>query len=153
MAKRKQRDALYAYLDKQGVLVSGDEHLIQAAKQKYWAQYKKEWRKQQRKENKAYTIYFNPKEHTCIRKAAVAQSISPTRFIKQASLSMVGKDSFVDPALLGKIREVLARCITDVEELLVISGISMDREDTILKRMEQLEDQVLNLIAHPQSKR
>ena len=92
MGKRKKSDGLYAFLDRQGVLATNDEALIQEAKRQYWAAYKRDWRKQQRKQSKSFTIYFTGKENSSIRKAAASQTMSPTKFIKRAALVMAGKD-------------------------------------------------------------
>ena len=133
------------------MLESGNKLLIQDAKRRYWADYKKQWRRAKRAQSKVFTIYLDPKEYKCIGRAIAKSSTSLTRFIKQAALAMAQQATALDPATIGLVRECLALCCTDLEELLQGNGVSRVIEEGILDRMEKLEDEIIHLITHQKS--
>lgn len=134
-------NGLYAFLDRQGVLESGNEDLIQATKRKYWLEYKKNWNKEKLKEYKAYTIHYNQKELRFIKNAAEEYNISITNFIKQSSLT--NKQNVIDPAAVGQIRELLALHFFFLQSLSEEDKLSTKQAEQMLNKIINLEKEVL----------
>jgi uncharacterized protein (DUF1778 family) len=103
----KNRSGLYEYLEASGVLAEGTADEIRMAKEEYWKGVRKEWRHQQRKDCKSYTIFFTRQEVTAVAKAAEARNTSITRFIKAAALKTATGNLGIDQRIIGQVREVL----------------------------------------------
>ncbi len=103
----KKRNGLYEYLEATGVLAEGTADEIRIAKEEYWKGIRKEWRRQQRKECKGYTIFFTRQEITLVAKAAEARNTSITRFIKTAAFKTATDDESIDQRIIGQVREAL----------------------------------------------
>ncbi|MGC4100873.1 hypothetical protein [Ferruginibacter sp.] len=102
--KRKSINLLYAFLEQKGVLHTEDSDLIQRAKDEYWKNYRREWRKNKRHQNKSYTILLNYDEAKQVINEAKKYHASPTQYIKGTALA--GKQ-IADPVAIGKLRELL----------------------------------------------
>jgi hypothetical protein len=153
MAKVKHSANLYAFLESKGVLATGDDREIEAAKRLYWANYKREWKKEKRKQNRAFTIYFDPKDAASIRKASTIQRMSMTKFIAWAALSAAGKGSSCNPAMAGQVRQAIVLCCVYIEGVLAGDIRVANKPTAIIARLEQLENEVLALIVQSNSSR
>jgi hypothetical protein len=112
----KKRSGLYDYLETNGVLGSGSVKDIAQAKKQYWKKVRKEWRKQQRKECKSYTIYLKDKEQRVVARSAVTFALSITRFIKDAAIQKATNSAGIDDRIIGKIREAFFEKYNDLQE-------------------------------------
>ncbi len=139
--KINKETGLYAFLDKQGVLESGNDELIRATKRRYWLGYKKKWNKEKLKKYKAYTIHYNPKELDFISKAAEKYNIKVTNFIKQSSLA--NKKNVVDPIAVGEIRGLLALHFFFLQSLSEEDKLSTEQANQMLNKITNLEKEVL----------
>lgn len=139
--KINKNNGLYAFLDKQGVLESGNENLILVAKRKYWLEYKKNWNRIKLQEYKGFTIHYNQKELKVIKEAAEKYNTSITNFIKQSSLA--NKPNLVDPIAVGEIRELLALHFFFLQTLVEEDRLTSEQADQMLNKITNLEKEVL----------
>lgn len=142
--KINKSNGLYAFLDKQGVLDSGNENLIQATKRKYWLEYKKNWNRIKLQEYKRLTIHYNQKELKVIKKAAEKYNTSITNFIKQSSLA--NKPNLVDPVAVGEIRELLALHFFFLQSFVEEDRLTSEQADQMLNKITNLEKEVLGAL-------
>lgn len=141
----KRYSPLYEYLDTTGVLSTGTSEDIETAKKKYWAQYRKVWKKQKRKEQKSFEVFFSMKETKLLAGYAIHERLSITGYIKKAALESNSKS--VSPVIAGEIRQSLMQ--------LYYAIVSMNESDadypmesgTLLTRVEDLKANVMKLIS------
>lgn len=144
--KVKSSSGLYEYLEQQGVLQTNDAALITAAKKEYWTAYKRQWKKNRRKECKSFLVYFDTVEVKVIIKAAAKQHTSPTNFIKRAALAS-GSDKYSsNPVLVGKIRELLALYFNTVHTMIDEEAIPTALGNFLLEQFAEVEIRILALL-------
>ena len=93
--KMKFSGGLYKFLDRSGVLVSGDDTAIKAAKREYWRLYKKNWRMNQKTINKAFTVVLSIQDYEWLGASAKAHKRTINNFLKQAA----------------KVRQLIDNCV------------------------------------------
>ena len=133
-----KESALYDYLEKSGILAHGTPEEIRETKKEYWKLHRKEWRKQQRKKCKSYTVFLTPAECKLIQRALSGQKDTMTGFIRRSALHAAEHKTALIKEIVGKIREHFFEHYAAIEAL---------TEDTrIPKALIDLERNVLNLI-------
>jgi hypothetical protein len=74
------------HLTTQGLLKSGDPIEIAAAKEKFWAERRKNSRALERKTQKSVQLFFSVTEHTLVSQQSKKMKLSITRFAKESVL-------------------------------------------------------------------
>lgn len=139
----KKTSALYEYLETTGVLQTGSSSDIKHAKNKYWSLVRKEWRKQQRKECRSFTVFFKPKEYSKLKNEAANRSVSATRLIKEATLGSLEGSSGINKETLGQIRQTFFESYNHIDkEVPVKNGDTKN----ILRNLLLLEKKVFDLL-------
>lgn len=141
----KQSTGLYKFLDSLGVLEQGAAADIKAAKESYWRNYKREWKRRKRKECKAFTILLNEKELSVVRKKANKQETNVTNYIKQSALS---KETSIAKADVRIIRETVMLYVTDLEQFFEEHHLPGSIDDEMLDRAMCLEKRIMNILKH-----
>lgn len=136
--KGKRNKGLYEFLAKAGVLEHGSVADITLAKKKYWELVRKEWRRQQRKEQKSYAIFFTPAEQKQVKATADKKGKSITRFVKDSALLAAYGGAGIDNTTKGNIREAFFICYHSIEE--------DQRTELVLQKLDTLEQKVMKLI-------
>ena len=139
----KNTSNLYSFLEAQGVLTSGDKVAIIEAKQKYWAQYKKAWKKAKRQESKSFTILLNFQEAKQVANHAKKFHTSSTNYIKQAAIS--SKD-IIDKISFGEIRQLLFQHYNMVNTMIVERNLPQDIGSKLLLQVEEIEHKLFDCI-------
>lgn len=137
----KQTSNLYTFLEAQGVLASGDAVAISEAKQKYWAQYKKAWKKAKRLESKSFTILFTYQEAKQIAKQADKFHTSSTNYIKQAAIR--SKD-ISDKISIGEIRQLLYQHYNKINTTMIERNLPHVIGNELLIQIEQIEQKIFD---------
>ena len=135
----KKRNKLYEYLEAKGVLVNGTANDIEQTKRQYWIEVRKEWRKQQRRECKSYTVFLNEKEYKHISAVAKTAKRSITRFIKSAALQKALGSAGIDERITGSIRESFFETYNALQENQTVP-------QSVLRQLLHLERTVLTLL-------
>ena len=115
--KSKYGIGVYEYLESIGVLANGSDFDITRCKEKYWKEYRKQWKKSKRLQSKSYEVQFSFKENHLIASKAEQHSLSITSFIKQLAIASSTDKSFIDQKLIGEIREAVIQHHTTLLEL------------------------------------
>ncbi|MFN8288987.1 MAG: hypothetical protein U0U70_01900 [Chitinophagaceae bacterium] len=139
----KQGTGLYTYLSDTGVLHTGNDEAIKQAKQEYWRQYRKQWKKNKRQQSKKYVLLFSFQEARVITKKAVARQLRPAQYIKQTALT--GND-VIGTVLKGRIREqVLLFCFI-LDSLTETHQLEDTIKNEIIESATRLEEAILNAL-------
>lgn len=141
--KNKYRTGVYAFLAESGILHSGDEQIIAQAKRTYWLEYKKQWNKEKRAENKSISVFFTEKELQGVRQKAKEYNTNATAFIKRAALATVTKAAMNNPVVVGEIRQLFVLYTCDIDNVLTKSNIPLKLGQEIGQKMDMLQYRVL----------
>jgi hypothetical protein len=144
--RSKEKSSLYAYLDSLGVLESGDDKAIEAAKRQYWSMVKSKWNKDKRKTFKAFTVYLDTKEAKVVQAASIQQHSSATNFIKQSALSIAARGRYTDATTIGEIRQLLVNHYHHIEQYADAIGLSSAQSQHFLQDTRRLEEGVMKLL-------
>lgn len=132
----KQSSNIYSYLNKIGVLSSGDAEAIAKAKKEYWQLYKREWKKQKRHSSASYTILLSNPEAKVIQKKANQYRTSPTNYIKQAALH----GSYIpDNKTIGQIREMFFKYHDTVQKNMENRDLPEPVGTSLLQAIEHIQ--------------
>ena len=142
----KRNSGLYGFLESVGALDTSDADLIQAAKNRYWAEYKRNWKQAKRHESKTISILYSPKEAKRIATAAERTHSNPTAFVKEAALAASEGRQMANAAMVGEIRQLLALEYSLLQEAAEEGKVPEETGNSLLERMASLERQVLELI-------
>lgn len=113
--KQRKGTNLYEYLERKGVLETGDEKLIQEARREYYRLYQKRYKRFRRSTQPEYSIYINPNEAETIGEASRKHGLSISRFIKEAALSYTKQVYLVpDPIRIGRIEQMLSHILNEI---------------------------------------
>ena len=152
MKHRIQNESgIYKYLKASGVLGQSSE-AIEAARRVYWNQYKRKWKKAKFKQEKAFTVSFNPIELKEISDAAALHSLSRSRFIKLAALAYVHKKYLVpNIEAIYQVKTLLSLNYSALQELFDENIVPYSVGIELMSRMEQMEHEILKQLMHPKS--
>jgi hypothetical protein len=138
--KTKTSSTLYSFLEAQGVLETGNSEVILNAKKKYWAEYRRKWKKARRQERQSFDIFFSFKEMKIVTREAKKYHISITGYIKRSAL--MTKQIF-DPVAVGEIRELLFFHHNSLESLSEENISSQHLVNQLVQQIVQIEKKVL----------
>lgn len=150
--KLNSKSSIYSFLKSSGVLESGTPEEIQNGRKAYWREYKRSWRKQKRKAEKEFTIYFSTDELQEIIKEAKRHKLSRSRFIKQACFAYIDKTFLVpDISEVRKISQLLSMTYISIQEYLESNGNEIKNGKEILDRIYRLEREILPTLHNPKT--
>lgn len=132
--------SLYQYLDDVlGCIDNPTPAQIKTAKQQYWKQWYKQYRREQRTIQKEFTLRFDAENMKLINQKKGTQSIS--QFLYTSIQQAVTSEQYVlyDTALLKNIDHQLMHLINLLEELLNTDKMMLD--EALLEKIEVLEQQ------------
>lgn len=150
MKHLKKNSALYAYLKKIGVLETNDEVIIAHAKRLYWKEYKKQFAKNKRRQQKAITVFMNKQEYKTISEVAHKHKRSVTAYIKESSLCYA-QQRFLVPDILAiyEIKEALQIHHVSIQGFFENGLLPYAISRLILLKLEELERTILNKLVEP----
>jgi len=147
--KRKGK-GIYQYLQSEGVLETGSDEAIKAARKRYWAQYKAAWRRNKRNTSKSFEIIMNPKEHARIQGAAKMHKRSSTSYIKEAALAYSQQLFLVpDITVVYEIKEALSLLSYALHDALDESYVNNGNLAEVIGIMTAFETKIYPLITEP----
>lgn len=146
----KNKSTLYTYLQSTGVLITGSKEDIAQARKEYWKRYKAQWRNENRKQTKQFTIVLSPNEAKYIGSAAKQYSKSTTRLIRDAALAYLKKVFLVpDRIALATIQQLLTMNYTLLQDIFNENMVPFEAGRSLLERMDKLEKAVVEKLYHP----
>jgi len=146
----KKKSSLYTFLESSGVLEHGTDAEIQKVRKEYWREYKRTWRKGQRKKVKEFTPSFSREEVKLLTEAARNHKMSRTGYIKRATLSYTDKMYIVPDALeVRRISQLLAMNYNLMKQMKDEEKISPVSANTIMEKISSLEHEVLIHLYNP----
>lgn len=140
----KKSCALYDHLTATGLLETGNAHAIAQAKKAYWADIRKAWKAQQRKEKKGHTVFLTEEEVSRIRKIVGTQRSGVTGYIKQATLATISNLSPMDKKIIGEVRAHLYGFYNTVIEQTTQNNIPEKAIEQLLDEIEVLQQNILS---------
>ncbi|MBK7359031.1 MAG: hypothetical protein IPI45_07015 [Saprospiraceae bacterium] len=144
--------SVYSFLKSSGVLENGTHEQIQKARNEYWREYKRKWRKHQRKKNTEFAISFSQEELKELSTQAKRHKVSRTKFIKKACFAYINKSFIVpDIAEVRKISQLLSMTYNAIQESLESNKIEFKNGKDIMERVYQLEREILPVLNNPKS--
>ncbi len=148
--KQRTRTGIYAFLEASGILEHGTNEDIQKVRKEYWALYRRQWRKDKRKKEQAFTISFTDTELKVISEGARKHKLSRTAFIKQAALAYVTQRYLVpDIESINAIKLLLTRNYSVLEEFFDMQIVPFDTGIALMQRIEDLEKHVIEQLVNP----
>ncbi len=155
MSKTQHTSGMWAYLESTGVLVSGTDAEIKAAKRTYRKQYILEYKRNQRTANLEFSILLSTSngEYERIKLEAERHKTTITAFLKLAVLAYVNKNFIVpNKAQVAQFEQLLMKCLNEIK---LISGNRLFKEgekikyELLAKRIEKLEMELSDLFRKP----
>jgi len=144
----KKKSSIYQYLE--SFLASGDEAAIRKARQDYKRKYSAEWRRQQRKKCKHYTIDYSPSEAKLVIDAARKHKSSTTSFIKKACFAYMNKRYLnKDVFTMNEIFQALTMNYSVIKNLLDDNIIQYQVGQALLQQMDKLESELSTTLRNP----
>jgi hypothetical protein len=141
----KKNTGVYAFLDTSRLLENGTGEEIEKTKKEYWKEYRREYNKIKRKENKSFQILFNFKEAKIIARQAGRYQKSEPNYIKQAALA--DKQNIVDWVAAGEIRELVILHHTTLLNLTDQNELSGAVGNRLIDQASQIEKRILDLFS------
>lgn len=140
MKRKYAHTGLHAFLDAHGADTATPEQLTELRKV-YWAEVKRKWKSEKRKESYTVTLYFSDREISQLNANAKRSKLSRPKYIKEVALKHYAVPD------IGAIRSLFIRNYDAFLELCKEGKIPPDIGAVILYRLELLEQAV---IAHLQ---
>lgn len=144
LRKNKYGSGVYAFLETTGVLERGTDEEIKRMKARYWAQYRKQWKKNKRCLSKTVEIQLTFKEQKVIAKLAEQQCQSVARFIKNAALS--SNQRYISPEIVGEIRASLIGHYNSIQTLTEDNVVSSEIGQKLMHQAEIIERKILQVV-------
>ncbi len=150
MAKKK--GGIYEYLHATGVLNTGNDALIKAAKKEYYKHYKAAWKQAHRKQTKEIVVVFTHSQAQLVASAAKKHNRSQPGFIKAACLAYMNRRYVVPDVLaLNTIRELLAMNYGVLKKMLDDNQLTYQSATALMYQVAALENKVLCQLISPVS--
>lgn len=149
MKRRNKSSGVYTVLAP--LLEKGaTEQELKCARKKYWAEYRKNWRKDSRKANKEVAITFDMNEYRQISEGASKHHKNRTKFLKLCIFAYLNQ-TFVVPNEfeVKRLSQTLGMMYFDMQVLMEKKDLSFDFKTEILHRLEKMERDVLVTLHHP----
>jgi hypothetical protein len=134
----KKRNKVYDFLEQTGILQNGSDEDIIKAKKEYWKVVRTQWRVEQRKVSKSYTVFYTPDELKEIKSAAIIKNISITSYTKQSAILAARGNMGVNKKSLGEVRQMFFETYNSIKDKVQI--------EMVLRELTLLEKKVLELI-------
>ncbi len=150
MTKHKTNTAsgVYQYLEASGVLDTGSSEDIAEKRKEYWRERKRISKREKRKRETEFKIYFTDAELLDISKAAKSHGVSKTRYIKQAALAYTYKRFLIpNQASVNHITQLLALNYAILQE--AVEEKQPNIAAALLQKMAYLEERVLTALCSP----
>jgi CRISPR/Cas system-associated protein Cas10 (large subunit of type III CRISPR-Cas system) len=133
-------------------LEKGNQVEIAQAKEKYFREYKTNWRREKRKKEKEYTVSFAGTQLEGLIKEAKRHSLSPSRYIKYATIAYMDKRYIApDVLLVRKLLQTLYMEKNSIEELVDESRIGRSEVREILSRIDEQEKAIRIALYSPKT--
>ena len=146
----KKHSAFYEYLEP--YLENGDEKQIALARKQYTRQYKAEWRRQKRKEEKELTTSWAKDELKTLSVAAKKHRKSKTSFIKLSTLAYINKAYIVpDNYAIRGIAQLLTMVYNSIREMTDENALPLQTGKLLLEKIVDLERQVFVSLHNPKT--
>jgi hypothetical protein len=153
--RKVKNSLLWKHLEQKGVLATGDENAIKAAKKEYWKEYDKARKQKNRKEQKREIVLaFPADEINHIRFTAKAKGHTIHDYIRACVKADMSQMTVIPHrSILAEIMQVLNQCNNQLEAIkmkegkgwLVISR-TYDNVEAVLK---ETETRIVNLLKQP----
>jgi hypothetical protein len=134
----KKPNKLYNHLEQTGILQNGSNEDIIKAKKEYWKVVRTQWRAEQRKVSKSYTVFYTAEELKEIKTAAILKKTSITSFTKQSAILAARGNTGVNKKSLGEVRQMFFETYNSIKDKVQI--------EMVLGELTLLEKKVLELI-------
>jgi ACT domain-containing protein len=150
--KHCKQNSLYTYLETTGVLTHGDDEAILQARKKYWKEYKREWRKNKRKQEKEITTSWKKDELKDLIHAVKLHNTSRSAFIKAATIAYVNKTYIVrDRMEVQRIAQLLALNYNCILEMTEEHTLTQKDIKPLLEKINSLEHTILSSLHNPKT--
>lgn len=156
MRRTPKGSPFWKYLEASGVLETGTDEQIKAAKRQYRKNYMYAYRKNERKEKREYIISLSRKnrEFHTVAQAAHKHSMPVTAFLRNATLAYINKTYIVpDKFQVARLEQLLAQCLNEVQRIAPYKEkYSTERQqkyEAIEKRIINLETQLVGILRNP----
>jgi hypothetical protein len=118
MRRVRKDTGLWNYLNKLGVLATGDDAAIVEARKTYWRNYRSEHKRKKRKQKLSFTLTFTPKETQEMSVKAYAYGYRITKYIKACVRADIERSIVVPyPLVLREIEQLLLTYLNTVKEI------------------------------------
>jgi len=154
MRKRKN-SPLWEFLESSGVLEKGSDDEIKAVRKAYWKKYFFEYKQNQRKKNREYTVHFSKSngDHGRIYDAAVKHQLKVPAFLKAAAFAYLNRIYIVPNRLMiAHLEQLLSDCLNEIKSITNTKERFWEREqklERIERRIQMLEAQMNEVFKNP----
>ena len=153
---KTNKSEMWLYLDALGVLATGSEEEIKAAKKVYRKNYLLKYKQRQRSTKPEFTVPLSKDkgEYSIIYAEAKRHSMTIGAFLKTAALAYINKTYVVPDRLqLAELEQLLAGCLNEIQNIVrKKERFYWDREqkyEAIEKRIEKLERSIDGILKQP----
>jgi hypothetical protein len=144
----ENHQSLYVFLEP--YLENGTAAEIAAARKSFWKEYRKNWNRQKRSEQKEIAVFYSKKEFRIIESAAQAHKLSCSKFVKESSLAYCSKEFIVhNQETVQDITLALARTYNLIQTLTDEQCIEEQTGERVMAKIESLETVVLGKLHNP----
>ena len=154
MSKRNSK--MWEYLESLGILERGTVEEIEAAKKTYRKKYLLEFKQKQRSHKPEFTINFSKDkgEFEKVEREAKKHQLTITSFIHLATLAYINQTYLVpNTQQIAQLEQVLSDCLNEIQTIVKFKEkYHWERDkklETIEKRIEKLEQQIVEVFRHP----
>ena len=149
MRRVKKKSSLHSFLDAGGLLQKGRDEELKKARAAYWADYKRTWRKQKRRQVKEFTVSFTMEELKLIADEAKRHKMSKTGYIKRTTLAYIDKRYVVPDEMEVKyISQLLAMNYNILLQMAEEEKVQSHLGSILLDKVSELEKKVLIHLYH-----
>jgi hypothetical protein len=126
------------------------EQELRSARKVYWAEYRKQWRRNARKSNKEVVITFDKDEYKQITDGAIKHKKNKTKFLKQCVFAYLNQRFiFPDEKEMKRLSQNMAMYYLLLKDLMELRNVNFDFKSHILKQVEEIERDVLVILHNP----
>jgi len=146
----KKQSSLYIFLEP--YLETGDETAIAQAREQYWKNYKQNWKKQKRAEQKTFEISFTKQEWLVIKQVADTHNRSYARFIKASALAYC-QNTYLIPNQLAynNIQQALTMLYNRLKDIQEDELLSAEACYQLLQIFELIQNKIETELTQPKT--
>lgn len=154
MNQQTPQNALWEFLEKEGVLDKADPKALEAAKRKYKTHYQREYRRKRRKQRPEFNVSFSADDIVLITREAVRHSLSVTAYIQKATVAYLQKEYLVpNHKEVAQLEQHLSRIHSDIQLIANSHSTNLLSQTLdyrkLLQRVAQAEQYVTDTLRHP----